>query len=192
MDQQHGTECLTVLSASAARQVDWDAVDNAMPAVALSAARDGGPAGPAEDEARRAINAVAREFGRVLDRTHKTTLWFVALAICALLVALVGVVLLAFARANWVGGTFNVAGLGVVTTLIFKFWQLANDQALLRLTPERYRLALNFCRTDEDRRLLINRFLDDDAPVAARPVRYAASDRPGGCRWRPVHPRRYR
>jgi hypothetical protein len=121
-------------------------------------------AGPSEAQVQAMIDAVAQEFDRVVTDTTKQTRLFVGIAVGALLATVVGIAIYTFVRANVFGVTLNLVGVGGMFYVMKKAQGLMFDIALLRLAPQKYRFALTYATTVEERKHLIDRMLEELQP----------------------------
>lgn len=161
------------LSPSTRAKIRWNDIMKEIPATALSSPLEATAMppeerpteiGPTAAQTEQMIDAVAREFDRVVTDTTKQTRLFVTIAVGALLATVVGIAIYTFVRANLWGVTLNLAGVGGMFYSMRKAQGLMFDIALLRLTPQKYRFALTYAATVEERKHLIDRMLEELQP----------------------------
>lgn len=152
------------LSNMTQKKVQWQRIEDS--AVGLSARGGDSPLSAPADVAP--IFATARqEFQRALASLDLMVRALVIVAGVSAAVCLGGVILAAVARQIWGGAVFTGAGTACLLALFTHIRAIGRDQALLTLIPTKYELALQFAVTPEDRRRLLDRFLDEVSSLKA-------------------------
>jgi hypothetical protein len=160
------------LSTATSRKLDWVRISDVM-VVALGnglADRSPGARTPLEnidqEKVRQAFAHVEEEFKRVLGPLEKTLYVVMALVLAALAVALAGA---AISFINpWGGAAIGTVGVVTMLTCLSKAWQLRRDQAMLELLPSRYELALSLCKTQEQYKQFLERFLSETSSLKSK------------------------
>jgi hypothetical protein len=108
------------------------------------------------------IFATARqEFQRALASLELTTRVLVIVAGFSAAACLGGVVVAAAWKQVFGGAIFTGAGTAALLGLFAKIQAIGRDQAMLVLVPTKYELALQFATTPEDRKIILERFLEE-------------------------------
>lgn len=147
------------LSTTAARQVDWNAIQDSTVGMADRSLEAAASDGVTPEQSRRVFDTARREFDKALDSLRRLMRVLLAIVGVSAVVAIAGV-LVATVYQSLVGGV-ALSTVGVASLLGFftKVYQLGRDQAMLELLPVRYEMALQLAATPEDRRRILDDFL---------------------------------
>ena|ERR1700682_1687720 len=146
------------LSKTTQKKIHWQRIEDS--AIGLSIrGQETAPSGPADVAP---IFATARqEFQQALASLNFMVRTLVIVAGVSAAVSLGGVIFAAVARQIFGGAVFTGAGTAAMLALFARIHSIGRDQAMLALIPTKYELALQFAATPEDRRKLLDRFLDE-------------------------------
>jgi len=155
------------VSRSTARLIDWELMEQGLPGVL--AAAEAAPSTEAADEeyirrVRDTFDRIRKNFNEVMAQIYGPVNKVVIAAFSVLVVGFAASVGLAIYQQAvlWVAAP-NLAGAAALYGLIVKFRALLQDQKYL-LIPDRYELALTFCRDRKQVEELVSRFLEETRP----------------------------
>lgn len=153
------------LSSHTQKKINWQRIEDSAIGISM---RGGEPdrvnttGGPSAATDVMPIFATARqEFQRALTSLRFTTHVFVLVAGLSAAACIGGVVVAAAWKQIIGGSIFTGAGTAALLALFAKIQAIGRDQAMLELVPTKYELALQFAVTPEDRRTVLNRFLEE-------------------------------
>jgi hypothetical protein len=146
------------LSKTTQKKIHWQRIEDS--AIGLSTrGQEALPSGPADVAP---IFATARqEFQQALASLNFMVRALVIVAGVSTAVCLGGVIFAAVSRQIFGSVVFTGAGTASLLVLFAKIHSIGRDQAMLALIPTKYELALQFATTQEDRRKLLDRFMDE-------------------------------
>lgn len=146
------------LSATAARQVNWNAIQDSTVGIADQGLEAAPPDGVTVEQTRRVFDTARREFKKALEGLRRLTRILLAVAGLLAVVAIAGAFISTIQR-SFAGGAVSTVGVVALLGLFAKIHSLGRDQAMLELLPVRYEMALELASTPEDRRKILDNFL---------------------------------
>jgi len=155
------------VSRGTARLIDWELIQQGLPGVLATAVST--PAAEVSDEeyirrVRDTFGRVRESFKEVMTKINGPVNRVVIVAFAVLVVAFaVSVGLALYQQAALWAAVPNLAGAAAIYALISKFRTLLQDQKYL-LIPDRYEVALTFCRDRKQVEELVGRFLEETKP----------------------------